>query len=173
MSGKAIGTRCRRDARTRRRRVRLPKTIRVDKGPEFVSKELDLWAYLNGVTLDLNRPGKPTDNAFIGSFNGKFRAEGLNANWFMSLDEARRKCVVWRRDCLLFSLSHFWGALQYGVDRILGVTASAGESGNTAVSRTSPNCFNSASRFSLCDLTGRFNREFGPVSKSSVVNTLP
>jgi len=75
-----------------------PKTIRVDNGPEFVSKELDLWAYLKGVTLDFSRPGKPTDNAFIESFNGKFRAECLNANWFMSLDEARRKCEAWRRD---------------------------------------------------------------------------
>lgn len=75
-----------------------PKTIRVDNGPEFVSKELDLWAYMKGVTLDFSRPGKPTDNAFIESFNGKFRAECLNANWFMSLDEARAKCEAWRRD---------------------------------------------------------------------------
>jgi putative transposase len=53
---------------------------------------LDLWAYQRGVTLDFSRPGKPTDNAFIDSFNGKFRAECLNAHWFMSLDDARRKC---------------------------------------------------------------------------------
>jgi len=72
-----------------------PKTIRVDNGPEFVSKELDMWAYMKGVTLDFSRPGKPTDNAFIESFNGKFRAECLNANWFMSLDEARAKCEAW------------------------------------------------------------------------------
>src|SRR6516165_6563625 len=45
-----------------------------------------------------SRPGKPTDNAFIESFNGKFRAECLNAHWFMSLDDARRKCEAWRRD---------------------------------------------------------------------------
>jgi putative transposase len=75
-----------------------PKTIRVDNGPEFVSKELDLWAYMKGVTLDFSRPGKPTDNAFIQSFNGKFRAECLNANWFMSLDEARAICEAWRRE---------------------------------------------------------------------------
>ena len=75
-----------------------PKTIRVDNGPEFISKELDLWAYMRGVTLDFSRPGKPTDNAFIESLNGKFRAECLNAHWFMSLDEARRKCEAWRRD---------------------------------------------------------------------------
>ena len=74
-----------------------PKTIRVDNGPEFVSKTLDR-AHQNGVTLDFSRPGKPTDNAFIESLNGKFRAECLNANWFLSLDEARRKCEAWRRD---------------------------------------------------------------------------
>ena len=45
--------------------VGLPKTLRVDNGPEFVSKELDLWAFMRGVTLDFSRPGKPTDNAFI------------------------------------------------------------------------------------------------------------
>jgi len=75
-----------------------PKTIRLDNGPEFVSKELDLWAFMRGVTLDFSRPGKPTDNAFIESLNGKFRSECLNANWFLSLDEARRKCEAWRRD---------------------------------------------------------------------------
>ena len=53
---------------------------------------------MQGVTLDFSRPGKPTDNAFIEIFNGKFRAECLNANWFLSLDEARRKCEAWRRD---------------------------------------------------------------------------
>jgi putative transposase len=76
----------------------LPKTIRVDNGPEFVSKELDLWAFIRGVTLDFSRPGKPTDNAYIESFNGKFRTECLNTNWFLSLDEAREKCEAWRRD---------------------------------------------------------------------------
>ena len=53
---------------------------------------------MHDVTLDFSRPGKPTDNAFIESLNAKFRAERLNAHWFMSLDEARRKCEAWRRD---------------------------------------------------------------------------
>ncbi len=61
-------------------------------------RDLDLWAYQRGDTLDFSRPGKPTDNAFIESFNGKFRAECLNAHWFMRLDDARRKCEAWRRD---------------------------------------------------------------------------
>lgn len=75
-----------------------PKTIRVDQGSEFVSRDLDLWAYQRGVTLDFSRPGKPTDNAFIESFNGKFRTECLNAHWFMSLPDAREKVEAWRRD---------------------------------------------------------------------------
>ena len=56
-----------------------PKTIHLDNGPEFISKALDLWVWLNGVTLDFSRLGKPTDNAFIESINGSFRAECLNA----------------------------------------------------------------------------------------------
>jgi putative transposase len=80
------------------RQLGYPNTIRLDNGPEFISKELDLWAFMHGVILDFSRPGKPTDNAFIESLNGKFRAECLNANWFLSLDEARRKCEAWRRD---------------------------------------------------------------------------
>jgi putative transposase len=76
----------------------LPKVIRVDQGSEFVSRDLDLWAYQRGVTLDFSRPGKPTDNAFIESFNGKFRSECLNAHWFMCLADAAEKCEAWRRD---------------------------------------------------------------------------
>lgn len=75
-----------------------PRTIRVDQGSEFVSRDLDLWAYQKGVVLDFSRPGKPTDNSFIESFNGKFRAECLNTHWFMSLDDARAKMEAWRRD---------------------------------------------------------------------------
>jgi putative transposase len=78
--------------------VGYPRMIRVDQGPEFVSRDLDLWAYQKGVTLDFSRPGKPTDNAFIESLNGKFRAECLDAHWFMDLDDAQQKCEAWRRD---------------------------------------------------------------------------
>jgi putative transposase len=80
------------------REIGCPKAIRVDQGSEFISRDLDLWAYQKGVTLDFSRPGKPTDNAFIESFNGKFRAECLNTHWFMSLDDARTKMEEWRRD---------------------------------------------------------------------------
>ena len=76
----------------------LPKMIRVDNGREFTSKVLDQWAYSNGVTLDFSRPGKPTDNAFIESFNGSVRAECLNENWFLSLDDATENIEAWRVD---------------------------------------------------------------------------
>lgn len=61
------------------REIGLPKTIRVDQGSEFISRDLDLWAYQRDVTLNFSRPGKPTDNAFIESLNGKFRAECLRS----------------------------------------------------------------------------------------------
>ena len=73
-----------------------PQTIRVDQGTEFVSRDLDLWAYVKGVTLDFSRPGKPTDNAFIEAFNGRFRAECLNLHWFLTLADAREKLEAWR-----------------------------------------------------------------------------
>ncbi len=65
----------------------VPKRIQVDNGSEFISKVLDQWAYENEVTLDFSRPGKPTDNPFIESFNGSFRDECLNVNWFLSLED--------------------------------------------------------------------------------------
>ena len=75
----------------------LPERIRVDNGTEFTSKRLDQWAYLNGVQLEFSRRGKPTDNGLIESFNGRLRAECLNENWFLSLDDARSKVESWRR----------------------------------------------------------------------------
>ncbi|WP_412074401.1 IS3 family transposase [Tritonibacter mobilis] len=79
-------------------RTGYPATIRVDQGSEFISKGMDLWAYANDVILDFSHPGKPTDNAFIEAFNGRFRAECLNAHWFMSLEDAAEKLEAWRRD---------------------------------------------------------------------------
>lgn len=73
-----------------------------DPGTELVFRNLDLWAYAHGVTLDFSRPGKPTDNAFseafIEVFNGRFRAECLNAHWFLKLAVAAEKLEAWRRD---------------------------------------------------------------------------
>jgi putative transposase len=76
----------------------VPERIRVDNGTEFTSRVADLWAYEQGVELHFIEPGKPTQNAYIESFNGKFRDECLNENWFMSLEEARMKIEAWRRD---------------------------------------------------------------------------
>jgi hypothetical protein len=75
--------------------IGYPKAIRVDQGSEIISRDLDLWAYAKGVTLDFSRPGKPTDNAFIEAFNGRFRAECLNAHWFLTLNDARSKMEDW------------------------------------------------------------------------------
>lgn len=71
--------------------------IKTDNGSEFISKALDKWAYEHQVTLDFSRPGKPTDNAFIESFNGRFRQECLNTHWFLSLDDAKSKIEAWRQ----------------------------------------------------------------------------
>jgi putative transposase len=76
----------------------FPERIKVDNGPEFISKAMDAWAYFKGVGLDYSRPGKPTDNSQIESFNGTFRDECLNMNWFMSLDDAKRKIESWKID---------------------------------------------------------------------------
>lgn len=76
----------------------IPKRIQTDNGSEFVSKEMDRWAYEHQVTMDYSRPGKPTDNPFVESFNGSFRDECLNAHWFLSLEDAVQKIEAWRRD---------------------------------------------------------------------------
>jgi len=81
-----------------RNRIGYPKTIRVDNGSEFISRDIDLWAYANDVTLDFSRPGKPTDNAYIEAFNSKFRQECLNTHWFLTVADAREKLEDWRRD---------------------------------------------------------------------------
>lgn len=76
----------------------LPKAITVDNGTEFISRAMDSWAYQNQVQLDFIRPGKPVENAYIESFNGKLRDECLNTSAFLSLDDARQKVESWRRD---------------------------------------------------------------------------
>ena len=79
------------------RQVGYPQSIRVDQGSEFISRDLDLWAYQKDVVLDFSRPGKPTDNAFIEAFNGRFRAKCLNQHWFLTLADAVDKLEAWRR----------------------------------------------------------------------------
>lgn len=76
----------------------VPEKIVVDNGPEFISRAVDQWAFENGVELYFIEPGKPTQNAYIESFNGKFRDECLNQNWFVDLADARRIIEAWRVD---------------------------------------------------------------------------
>jgi putative transposase len=76
----------------------LPQTITVDNGSEFFSREMDSWAYRHSVKLDFIRPGKPVENAYIESFNGRLRDECLNAELFLTLDDARSKLAEWKQD---------------------------------------------------------------------------
>ena len=76
----------------------MPEMITVDNGPEFIGKALDAWAHRHGVKLVFNRPGKPVDNTYIESFNGRLRDECLNVNWFLSLDHAREVIGQWQED---------------------------------------------------------------------------
>ncbi len=76
----------------------LPEAIVVDNGPEFRGRALAAWSEERGVRLEFIQPGKPVQNAYIESFNGRLRDECLNANWFTSLSDARRKIETWRRD---------------------------------------------------------------------------
>ena len=76
----------------------LPEAIQVDNGPEFISRPVDQWAYAKGVVLHFIDPGKPVQNAFIESFNGKFRDECLNQSWHTSLEDARQSIEAWRVD---------------------------------------------------------------------------
>jgi putative transposase len=75
-----------------------PKQITIDNGPEFAGQALDAWAYAHEVTLDFIEPGKPAQNGFIESFNGRFRDECLNAHWFASLAHAQSVIHSWKED---------------------------------------------------------------------------
>jgi putative transposase len=76
----------------------LPEAIVVDNGPEFRSRALTAWSEERGVRLEFIQPGKPVQNAYVESFNGRLRDECLNANWFTNLKDARQKIESWRQD---------------------------------------------------------------------------
>jgi putative transposase len=82
----------------RKQQGRKPKHMIIDNGTEFTSQVLDRWAYENGVQLHFITPGRPMENGYIESFNGKFRDECLNENWFLDLADARRKIGDWKWD---------------------------------------------------------------------------
>jgi putative transposase len=75
-----------------------PRFLFADNGAEFTGRLMDMWAYHHGTRIDFSRPGKPTDNAFIESFNGSLRDECLNIHWFESIDHAREVIERWRVD---------------------------------------------------------------------------
>jgi len=81
-----------------RERGKFPDSIVIDNGSEFTGKVMDQWAFENKIKLDFIRPGKPQENGFIESFNGKFRDECLNEHWFLSLEDIRRTIEAWRID---------------------------------------------------------------------------
>jgi putative transposase len=92
------GTRVVRVLERLRERRGLPQILVMDNGPEFAGQAVDVWAYEQGVKLHFIEPGKPVQNAFIESFNGKMRDECLNEHWFLSLGEARETIEAWRKD---------------------------------------------------------------------------
>jgi putative transposase len=75
-----------------------PTTIQVDNGTEFTSRHFGIWCWTHGIELDFIRPGRPTENAFIESFNGRVREECLNAHWLEGIGEARRVLDHWKND---------------------------------------------------------------------------
>lgn len=92
------GTRVVRALEQLRQQGRQPEWIVTDNGPEFTGQALDQWAFENGVRLEPIRPGRPMDNGYIESFNGKMREECLNETWFVDLADARQRIEAWRTD---------------------------------------------------------------------------
>ena len=75
-----------------------PSAVRTDNGPEFTSRAFMAWANTHGIRHILIQPGKPMQNGYIESFNGKFRDEHLNEQWFETLHQARSATAIWRQD---------------------------------------------------------------------------
>lgn len=73
-----------------------PEVITIDNGTEFTSRHFDKWAHARGIRLDFIRPGRPVENGYVGSFNGKYRDECLSQHWFLGLDDARATIARWR-----------------------------------------------------------------------------
>jgi putative transposase len=82
----------------RKPRCKLPRQIRSDNGPEFVSRTVDQWAYEQGLQWHTIQPSRPMENGYVERFNGRFRDECLNENWFGDLADAREKIAQWKQD---------------------------------------------------------------------------
>ncbi len=91
-------------------RGRYSASITVDNGTEFTSRHFDSWAYFRSIAIDFIRPGRPVENAYIESFNGRLREECLSQHWFRDLAEARSILRAWRRDYNETGLTRRWGA---------------------------------------------------------------
>ena len=121
----------------------LPKEIILDNGPEMIGKVLDQWAWRNGVRLHFIDLGKPTQNAFIESFNGRFRDECLNENWFLDLADARQIIEAWRLD---YNSSRPHSALGYATPEELAASHQGHAPGEMTTSPTTGTISNPNSR---------------------------
>lgn len=104
----------------------LPRQIRSDNGPEFTSRTLDQWAYEHGLRWHYIQPGRPMENGYVESFNGRLRDECLNENWFCSLAEARETIEAWRQD---YNQCRPHSALGYRTPEEFAKCAAAGNCG--------------------------------------------
>lgn len=104
----------------------LPQQIRSDNGPEFVSRAVDQWAYEQGLRWHTIQPGRPMENGYVESFNGRFRDECLNENWFTDLSDAREKIAEWRQD---YNQARPHSALGYRTPEEFAQNAAAGGCG--------------------------------------------
>ena len=101
----------------------LPRQIRSDNGPEFVSRAVDQWAFEQGLQWHTIQPGRPMENGYVESFNGRFRDECLNENWFSSLADAREKIAKWKQD---YNERRPHSSLQYRTPREFAAQSAAG-----------------------------------------------
>jgi putative transposase len=104
----------------------LPQQIRSDNGPEFVSRAVDQWAYEQGLRWHTIQPGRPMENGYVESFNGRFRDECLNENWFTDLADAREKIAEWKQD---YNQARPHSALGYRTPEEFAQSAAAGGCG--------------------------------------------
>ena len=112
----------------------VPKSITVDNGSEFASRAMDAWAYRQGVQLEFIRPGKPMDNRFIESFNGRLRDECLNVEVFFSIPDAQAKLEQWRMD---YNQQRPHSSLRDQTPEAFALASEGKERGGTHVSRVS------------------------------------
>jgi putative transposase len=116
----------------------LPPQIRSDNGPEFLSRAVDQWAFEQGLRWHTIQPGRPMENGYVESFNGHFRDECLNENWFTDLADAREKIAQWKQD---YNQVRPHSALGYRTPEEFATSSSAqdcGKDGDTAALENAP-----------------------------------